>query len=212
MTVVRDTPPWKSTSPEQAQQVRDALALVGAADLADRPIGALSGGQLQRVMIARALAPRPRVLLLDEPTVGIDVVGQQQFAELMRRISAELKLTVVIVSHDLRTIAAGCDRVACLGRTLHFHDAPGGLTPAVLAELFRHDVAAIFGGSDRAWHIDAHKAEACPHPEHRHPHAHAGPCTDEHTHDPVPLGVRAPSRTTGPDRSGTGGAAAEDAR
>jgi len=198
MPLMRDLPPWKGRGPDIDARVREALAVVGASDLIDRPIGALSGGQLQRVMIARAIAPKPAVLLLDEPTVGIDVVGQQQFSELMRRISTEFKLTVVVVSHDLRTIAAGCDRVACLSRTLHFHDAPGGLTPALLAELFRHDVAAIFGGNDRAWHIDAHKADACPHPEHRHPHEHAGPCTDDHTHEtphasgPATLSISAP--------------------
>lgn len=206
MPIMHAVAPWKRMSRDQRSRVDDALAVVGATDLADRPIGALSGGQIQRVMIARALAPRPRVLLLDEPTVGIDVVGQQQFAELMKRISTELKLTVMVVSHDLRTIAAGCDRVACLSRSLHFHDAPGGLTPALLAELFRHDVAAIFGGSDRAWHIDAHMAEECPHPEHRHPHEHAGPCTDDHTHAltqadaPVSLGISAPKKPAGGGR------------
>ncbi len=79
-------------------------------------------------------------------------------------------LTVVIVSHDIRTVASGCDRVACLSRTLHRHVAPEGLTPAVLAEVFRHDVAAIFGDV----HVDAHAATACPDPGHHHGAAAAG--------------------------------------
>lgn len=172
--------PFRSAPRELARAVDDALALVGASDLADRPIGRLSGGQIQRAMIARAIAGKPRVLLLDEPTVGIDVSGQHRFAELIRSINATLGITIVIVSHDIRTIAAGCDRAACLSRRLHFHDAPSGLTPAVLAELFRHDVAAIFGGEDARWHIDAHPAESCPLLEHRHPHTHAGPCDEAH--------------------------------
>jgi zinc transport system ATP-binding protein len=150
----------------------EALELVGAASLADRPIGKLSGGQLQRVMIARALAARPRLLLLDEPTVGIDIAGQQRFSELLRTLHERLGLTTVVVSHDIRTIAAGSDRVACLSRTLHSHTAPEGLTPAVLAEVFSHDVAAIFGDV----HIDAHLARECPDPAHLHVHEHGPAC------------------------------------
>ena len=115
-----------------------AMELVGVAELARRPIGDLSGGQQQRVMIARALAPRPRLLVLDEPMIGIDEIGQQQFARMIESLHEALELTLIMVSHDLRGVAAGCDQVACLNRTLHFHDAPGGLTPTVLNEVFRH--------------------------------------------------------------------------
>jgi zinc transport system ATP-binding protein len=158
-------PPWKRTDAESLRRAEWALSLVGASEYADRHAGSLSGGQLQRVWIARALANRPRLLLLDEPTVGIDPAGQQQFSDLLARLRNEMDLTILVVSHDLRTVAAGCDRVACLARTLHFHDAPGGLTPAVLAEVFRHDVSAIFGDV----HIDAHRAVEC-----SHHHAPAG--------------------------------------
>jgi len=151
--------PWQRVPPELDERINESLRVVGMLDKSSTPIGRLSGGQLQRVMIARALACSPRVLVLDEPTVGIDVAGQQQFAELLARLHDELNLTIVVVSHDIRTVAAGCDRVACLSRTLHSHTAPEGLTPAVLAEVFRHDVAAIFGGD---LHVHAHAASACP--------------------------------------------------
>ncbi len=134
------------------------LGLVGTSEIADQPIGQLSGGQLQRALIARALVVEPRLLALDEPTVGIDAAGQQAFADLLARLHEELKLTLLIVSHDIRAIAAGCDKVACLSKTLHFHDAPSGLTPQVLAEVFRHDVSAYFGDV----HVNAHRAEECP--------------------------------------------------
>src|SRR5687767_9943937 len=78
------------------------LERVGIADLADRPVSALSGGELQRVYIARALAPRPRLLLLDEPTTGNDRAGQQRFIEFIHSLKSELGLTMVFVSHDLR--------------------------------------------------------------------------------------------------------------
>lgn len=157
-------PPWRLAGRAERDSVDEALAFVSAADFADRPVGTLSGGQLQRIAIARSLVCRPRLLLLDEPTVGIDVAGQQQFGDLLSRLSRDLGLTIMVVSHDLRTIAAGCDRVACLSRTLHSHGEPRGLTPAVLAEVFRHDVAAIFGDL----HVDAHSAAACRDPSHSH--------------------------------------------
>ncbi len=116
---------------------------LGIADLADRPIGDLSGGQQQRTLIARALAPRPKVLLLDEPTVGIDVAGQKQFAELIRELHDALGLTIVVVSHDLRAIAGTCGKVAVLSRTIHYHDSPDGLTGELLAEIFQHDIAPV---------------------------------------------------------------------
>jgi zinc transport system ATP-binding protein len=161
---------------EIRERVERALEVVGASGFADKPVGRLSGGQLQRVMIARALASNAKILLLDEPTVGIDPAGQKQFAELIQRLHDELKLTTVVVSHDLRTVAASCDRVACLARTLHYHDSPQGLTPAVLAEVFRHDAAAVFGDL----HVDAHRASECGH-DHSHDHGHDH--ADPHSHD-----------------------------
>jgi zinc transport system ATP-binding protein len=127
-------------SKEDLARVERLMQQVGVAEIADRPIGELSGGQQQRVFIARALAPGPKVLLLDEPTVGIDPAGQKIFADLIRTLHDEHGLTVVIVSHDIRTVAAGCEKVACLARTLHYHDAPSGLTSDMLQEVFRHDI------------------------------------------------------------------------
>lgn len=130
---------------EDLDRAESLLGQVGIAHLAERPIGDLSGGQQQRAFIARALAPGPQVLLMDEPTVGIDVAGQQQFADLIHRLHDELGLTVMIVSHDLRSVASSCEKVACLARTVHFHDAPEGLTPALLQEVFQHEIAALTG-------------------------------------------------------------------
>jgi len=125
---------------DDLDRVEQLMAQTGVSEFADRPIGALSGGQQQRVFIARALAPGPRILVLDEPTVGIDVKGQRQFAALINELHDEYQLTVIIVSHDLRAIAAGCDKVACLARTVHYHDSPAGLTPEVLSDIFHHDI------------------------------------------------------------------------
>ncbi len=160
--------PWKRVSGALRDRVDRAIGLVDAQEYADRRYRDLSGGQRQRVRIARALAGGAEILLLDEPLVGVDPAGQRRFAGLMDRLGAENNLTVLIVSHDVRAVAAGCDRVACLSRTLHFHAAPDGLTPAVLAEVFQHDVAAIFGDV----HVHAHAAADCP-LDHDHAHEHA---------------------------------------
>ena len=158
------TKPWKKLSNEDHAAIDHAINLVEITDLADRPIGALSGGQLQRTMIARAIAGSPKLLVLDEPMVGVDIAGQQRFGTLINTLQRELDLTVIVVTHDMRAIAAVADRVACLSRTLHFHDAPNGLTPAVLAQVFAHDVAGVFGDL----HIDAHLADDCDDPSHSH--------------------------------------------
>ena len=110
--------------------------------MADVPVGALSGGQLQRVYIARALAPRPRLLIMDEPTTGIDARGQIDFASLLADLKREYALTVIFVSHDLRAVTSTCDRIACLNRTLHYHDAPEHLPADLVYRMFACDLEA----------------------------------------------------------------------
>lgn len=196
MPLVVNLAPWKRVPTETLRRADEALSMVGASELAERPIGALSGGQLQRVMIARAIAPRPSLLLLDEPTVGIDVTGQRRFAELLQSLRERLGVTIVVVSHDIRTIAAGCDRVACLARTLHFHDAPSGLSPQVLGEVFRHDIAEVFGDV----HVDAHAAASCHVDAGEHAHHH---CCDHHAPSGVSLVVSAkPASSARPASAG----------
>jgi len=119
------------------------LDRAGVADLAERPIGSLSGGQLQRVLIARALAARPRLLLLDEPTTGIDRSGQQRFIEFVADFKKELNLTIVLVSHDLRAVSSISDRIACLDLTLHYHDVPDHLPADLVYRMFACDLEAM---------------------------------------------------------------------
>ncbi len=189
--------PWRGTPPAMKARIEEMLALTGAADFADRPIGTLSGGQMQRAMIARALVANPKILALDEPMVGIDAAGQQQFAALLDRIHRTLGLTILIISHDLRAIAAGSDRVACLARKLHSHISPEGLTPQVLAELFSHDLAGISGVTGPV-HVHAHRATECC--EHDHGDANGG----GHAHATGNLTIIAPPMGGG-GRSGSGG-------
>ena len=119
------------------------LEMMELTDIAARPIGHVSGGQLQRALVARALAPQPKVLLLDEPFTAIDAGGQERFHELLESVKAEFGVTLLMVSHDLRTILQRSERIACLARTLHFHDLPERLTPEVLSHVFHYDLEGV---------------------------------------------------------------------
>ena len=147
MGLVGKTGPLRRLSRADKQRVDSLLDRVGLAEVADRPVGELSSGQQQRLFIARALAPQPELLILDEPLVGVDEAGQHQFARLIHELHETLKLTVILVSHDLQAVAAGCNRVACLKQTVHYHDSPEGLTAEVLKEVFEHEIAGIGGAA-----------------------------------------------------------------
>ena len=87
----------------------------------DRQIGTLSGGQQQRVLIARALVSNPELLLLDEPTAGVDASAQREFYELLKKLNE--KTTIVLVSHDLTAVSVYVDKIACLNRKLFYHNS-----------------------------------------------------------------------------------------
>jgi ABC-type Mn2+/Zn2+ transport system ATPase subunit len=128
---------------EDLQFVESLLEQVGIRELSDTPIGDLSGGQQQRAFIARSVAARPQLLLLDEPTTGIDAGAQQKFIEFLQELRSNLKLTLVFTTHDLRAAAALCDRIACLNVTLHAHDVPEKIPPSTLYGMFACDVEVL---------------------------------------------------------------------
>jgi len=97
-----------------------ALALVEMEDESARLIGTLSGGEQQRVFIARALVSEPEILFLDEPTVGVEKNVRDAFYALLRRLNEDLHLTVVLVTHDIESIAHEAMHIACIDRTLEF--------------------------------------------------------------------------------------------
>lgn len=94
--------------------LRETLQEVGAAHLADADIGELSGGELQRVLLARAMLRAPDLLVLDEPTQGVDFSGQIEFYELIGRIRDRQGCGVLMISHDLHLVMAATDNVVCL--------------------------------------------------------------------------------------------------
>jgi len=139
---------------------RQSLLQTGVEDLAARPIAALSGGQRQRVLIARALCAEARLLLLDEPTSGVDAQAERGLTALLHRLNESL--AVVVVSHDIAFVSTQVKRVACLNRTLSIH-RPQDVTGESLA--------AMYGEAVRLVDHHAH----CHAVEHDHgPHTHGG--------------------------------------
>lgn len=96
---------------EHKRLVTEVIELVGATAYADRPIGELSGGEQQRLLIAQALVRRPRILALDEPLDSLDLRNQQGIASVIRRISRETGAAVLLVAHDINPILPAVDRV-----------------------------------------------------------------------------------------------------
>lgn len=108
------------TSDDHAQ-VRQAIDSVGLTAFIKRNIGELSGGQQQRVFIARALVSNPELLILDEPTVGVDAEHVQSFYEMLGDLNKNLRITLMLVTHDIGTITDKVTHVACLNKRLYFH-------------------------------------------------------------------------------------------
>lgn len=98
---------------------RRALEAVDMQDKAEREIGALSGGEQQRIFVARALVSEPRLLLLDEPTSGVDSSQQREFYEMLCRLNQHM--TIIMVSHDLTAVSRYVKKIACLNRKLYYH-------------------------------------------------------------------------------------------
>ena len=103
----------------QHQQVLDTLNRMQLTDLKDRHIGALSGGQLQRVLLARAIVSKPDVVILDEPNTYIDRRFQKQMYEMLEQINKEC--AIVIVSHDIAEVLNNVKHIACVNHHLHYH-------------------------------------------------------------------------------------------
>jgi zinc transport system ATP-binding protein len=107
--------------PEDRAAARRALEAVKMDDRAEREIGALSGGEQQRVFVARSLVSDPELLLLDEPTAGVDSAQQTEFYDLLSHLNHDLGIAIVMVSHDVTAISKYVSKIACLNQRLYYH-------------------------------------------------------------------------------------------
>ena len=94
--------------------MEEALSLTGVVDLKDKSLGNLSGGEFQRVLLARAISKKPELLVLDEPVQGVDFTGEIALYELIKEISEKLNCGILLISHDLHTVMCATDYVVCL--------------------------------------------------------------------------------------------------
>lgn len=135
--------PFARFTNEQRSLAGQELARVGIEDLADRQISQLSGGEFQRMLIARALAVEPKILLLDEPTASVDPGSREKIYELLTELNRDV--TIMLVTHDLMAIASQVTSLACLSGTLVYHGEPK-LSEKVVNEMYGCPVDLIAHG------------------------------------------------------------------
>jgi zinc transport system ATP-binding protein len=152
-----------------AQDAQDALAQAGAAGIEGRQMADLSGGQFQRVLLARAILQRPDLLLLDEPTQGLDQPGAAAFYESLEVIRARLGCAILLVSHDLHVVMGASDRVICLNGHVCCEGTPAMVSAA---PAYRE----LFGTGTRG---------ALALYRHEHDHEGHGDHADHHAHGPA---------------------------
>ncbi|MUK89978.1 ATP-binding cassette domain-containing protein [Ornithinibacillus sp. L9] len=121
-------------------KILHAIDLVGMSEYTYENVGNLSGGQQQRVFIARALVSDPELLILDEPTVGVDYENVQRFYELLHELNTKQQITLLLVTHDTGTMTEYATDIACLNKSLHFHG-----NPEEYLELSEHDLSKVYG-------------------------------------------------------------------
>src|SRR5215471_1252429 len=151
------------------ERVREVIDLVGASAFADRPIGEISGGEQQRLLIAQALVKGPRLLVLDEPLDSLDLPSQASVAALISRICRERQVTVMLVAHDVNPILPYLDRVAYVARGGAVCGTPDEVIRSeILTELYRTPVEVLRASDGRLVVVGEPEAPA------RHTDRHGG--------------------------------------
>jgi len=132
---------FKRKTKDHKTRVYEALEKVGMQDYGKKLIGQLSGGQQQRVFIARVLVGEPEIMLLDEPTVGIDMKSEEAVYCLLARLNSELGITIIMITHDIGAITVHANKLVCLGeRGMFVHDINEPITDETLSGIYGYNV------------------------------------------------------------------------
>ena len=137
--------------------IDEALSLTGVVHLKHKNLGNLSGGEFQRVLLARAISKKPELLVLDEPVQGVDFTGEIALYELIKKISEELNCGILLISHDLHTVMSATDHVVCLNGHVCCSGSPGDVA-------MNNEYKALFGEQ---------AAQTLSIYEHKHDHVHS---------------------------------------
>ena len=139
------------------EAIDEALSLTGVVHLKHKNLGNLSGGEFQRVLLARAISKKPDLLVLDEPVQGVDFTGEIALYELIKKISEELNCGILLISHDLHTVMSATDHVVCLNGHVCCSGSPSDVAK-------NNEYKALFGEQ---------AAQTLSIYEHKHDHVHS---------------------------------------
>lgn len=138
---------FRRPSKEDNQAMERVMEITDVAKLRGRLIGQVSGGERQRVFIARALASDPKILILDEPDVGVDVTAQEKFYSFLEDLNSTLGITILLISHDIDVVAHQAKSILCLNRRLVCHGSPRDfITEDYMQKLYGKKVRFILHG------------------------------------------------------------------
>lgn len=135
--------PFFRYSKEQKEEAMNCMERVGIAHLAGRNLSGLSGGEFQRLLIARALAVHPEILILDEPTASVDPAYRQEIYALLGKLNKTV--TIILITHDMNAISREVKTIACLNRTLVYHGEPH-LTEDIINKLYNCPIDLVAHG------------------------------------------------------------------
>ena len=134
---------WRRYSNEQLKQINETLDKMGISEKAKCPVGELSGGELQRVLLGRAIVSHPKVLILDEPNTYVDKYFESRLYQLLEEINNDI--AIILVSHDTGTILPLVKNIACVNETLHYH-AGNNMSEEWLGQVYHCPIELIGHG------------------------------------------------------------------
>jgi zinc transport system ATP-binding protein len=158
--------------PNLEEKILEVSKKVGIENKLNFLVRTMSGGERQRLLIAKSLLINPKILLLDEPTKGLDSLGQDQLLSILTNIKKDLETVVIIVDHDINQVIRHCDKVLCLNKTSHWHDHKDLLTQNILEHIYHCEFEHLLIHEKELNSEQIHVHQYC---EHDRPHSHDTP-------------------------------------